>query len=263
MSRKRTKPLIETIPGYTEKQSQFLRSEISKDKLDGRFFRYLAIHAEKIGDKEVLKLAQEELEARKADFKERQLDSARKRSKYLLHGEIPPLIKTKSNIYTEKEMNIITGKTPLEKVHTTTISRICSKAQANKDTKVFDEFYAIYIDRIAASAEKHRNHFYSLRMRETDGSGESKEQYEKRTELTNWEERLLSGNVTTLECSIDHMKHVVKVVSDKNDVEKTRTALMMLDYMEHPDEKVLSCDTKEEALKLIDLVTGLNLFSDE
>ena len=109
MSRKRIKPIIETIPGYTEQQSRYLRGEISKNELDGRFFRWLAIKAEKIGDKEVMESAQKELEERKITLIERNIEKARKRSYCLFKGETPPLIKTKTTVYSNKELNILNG----------------------------------------------------------------------------------------------------------------------------------------------------------
>ena len=45
MSRKKSKPSIEIIPGYTAKQSQFIRGEVTVDELDGRFFRHFLKNA--------------------------------------------------------------------------------------------------------------------------------------------------------------------------------------------------------------------------
>lgn len=45
MSKKRTKPIIDTIPGYTEKQTQYIRGEITDNEVNGQFYRWLLISA--------------------------------------------------------------------------------------------------------------------------------------------------------------------------------------------------------------------------
>lgn len=71
MSRKRIKPIIETIPGYTEKQSQYLRGEISDSDVNGKFFSWLLKRAVAANDTEVIKYAEKRLAELKEEAAEK------------------------------------------------------------------------------------------------------------------------------------------------------------------------------------------------
>ena len=69
MSRRKSKPSVEIIPGYTAKQSQFIRGEITVDELDGRFFRCFLKNAIAANDEYYIETAKNLLEHFKEESK--------------------------------------------------------------------------------------------------------------------------------------------------------------------------------------------------
>ena len=76
MPRRKTKPSVEIIPGYTAKQSQFIRGEITVDELDGRFFRCFLKNAIAANDEYYIETAKNLLEHFKEESKTKNRERA-------------------------------------------------------------------------------------------------------------------------------------------------------------------------------------------
>ena len=135
MSRKRIKPVYECIPGYTVKQSQFLRGEITVDEIDGHFLWMLRDRLKSQGNTELLPDIEALIQLKKQKSEERR----KTRVKAVLNGEDVPLEAIKKN-YSRKEAGIIKGVidgsiNPAE-IHGNTLRLISAKAKGLVGKKV-------------------------------------------------------------------------------------------------------------------------------
>lgn len=243
MGRKRTKPIIEIIPGYTAKQSQFLKGKITVDEIDGRFLRHLLGHAEKIEDENVIETTKALLEYFKEEKERRRIE----RSQASIRGTDIPLKKVLSKEYTKKEIAIIdgvmSGSMDAESIHGNILSTIASKANENNDTDIYNFFFELYKERMYEQGRR----FWLMTAGEYDASGERSEDYKNRNYLTTWEKRVLECEIDVDLCSIEHLEHICKVAVETNDPVYKNVAMLKL---VHKIDPMTACRPKQEAEEL-------------
>ena len=130
MPRRKTKSSVEIIPGYTAKQSQFIRGEITVDELDGRFFRCFLKNAIAANDEYYIETAKNLLEHFKEEAKVKNQERARERGQRILHGKEIVWKQPKSTEYTERQKKIARDEIPFEEVHTNELVSLCKKSKS-------------------------------------------------------------------------------------------------------------------------------------
>lgn len=253
MSRKRVKPIIDIIPGYTAKQSQFLRGEITVDEVDGRFFRHLLNNAIAINDESNILLAKDLIEYCKDEAKENNRQRERRRGKNLRKGIETIWEKPKTTEYTDYQKKIIRDEIPLEKVSTKDLVLIFKKANALGDYELVGLLEDLIIER---HDKERQNRFDTLKRLSQRERGESPDDYQNRHYLTDWERAVLNLEIDSDECSTEHLQHILEVASKTHDERSERIARAMLKYRLQPELVWLHQDT-EEALCSIEKVIGL------
>ena len=128
---------------------------------------------------------------------------------------------------------------------------IAAVAQAIGDQETYDIFYALYSERMRELSRS----FWALKNKNSDSSGESPEEYEKRTQLTSWECGVLECEIDLEQCPLRHLEHIVKVVKETNDLKYIGVAEQMLMHKKDP---MTACDSIDmrEALELLDSILG-------
>lgn len=253
MSRKRIKPIIEVIPGYTAKQSQFLRGEITVDELDGRFFRKLLANAIAINDENNILLAKDLIEYCKEEAKERNRERSRQRTHNLLNGIETIWEKPKTTEYTEYQKKIIRDEIPLENVRTRDLVLIFKKANALGNYELAGVFEDLILERHNNERQKCYDGLNKLHQKR---NGTYADNYQERDKLTNWEYAVLNLEIDSDECSTEHLQHILDVATKNNDEKSVRVARAMLKYRLHPELLWLHQDT-EKALCSIEATIGL------
>lgn len=252
MPRRKTKPSVEIIPGYTAKQSQFIRGEITVDELDGRFFRYFLKNAIAANDEYYIETAKNLLEHFKEEAKAKSLERARERSRCIFHGETIVWKQPKSTEYTERQKKIARDEIPFEEVHTNELVSLCKKARAAGDEQLADMIYDFILDRREAEQEKKLKHLYKKSSPYTD----SGDDFEGRDYLTLWEEGVLRNDIDPEECSTEHLEHILDVVRKGNNETYIKVAERLVVYRHDPSIVYITQDT-EEALAIIEKITGI------
>lgn len=249
MGRKRNKPNYETIPGYTVKQSQYIRGEIGDDDVDSRFFSWFLKAAKELNDEENIERANIGFKK----FKKESANASRQRRKALYHGEVYPLKKTIATKYSKKHLQIIDGSIPADKVHRRLIDSICGIAQNRGDTDIYEKFIKIREERIL---EEHKNILLRLDANKKNyTSGDLTDEYLSRNYLTKWEIEVLLGKRLLKECPTEHLVHIVKVTQENNDDEYFKLALQLLEYKTNPASLYITQDA-EEARQLLEMEMG-------
>ncbi len=252
MSRKKSKPSIEIIPGYTAKQSQFIRGEITVDELDGRFFRYFLKNAIAANDECYIETAKNLLEYFKEEAKIKNQERARERGRRIFHGEEIVWKQPKSTEYTERQKKIVRDEIPFEKVHTNELVSLCKKARAVGDEQLADMIYDFILDRRELEHKKKLNALHKNSSPYTDIGDD----FEDRDYLTLWEEGVLRNDIDPEECSTKHLEHILDVVRKSNNETYIKVAERLVAYRHDPSIVYITQDT-EEALAIIEKITGL------
>ncbi len=252
MGRKRIKPVYEVIPGYTKRQSQFLRGEITLDEVDGRFYKGLLKHAVAINDTERIVVAKELLADAKKEVEERNRERARIRGQNIHNGLEIVYRQPKSLEYTERQKMIIRNEIPTEKVHANELIHIMQKAKAVGDIELADLVWNIIKERREESIEKSQQSFNLLLERKQKDTAFN----EKNLHLTKWEINVLQSKVDDRECSIEHLYHIRDVAKLNNDEENLKLAELFIQYRLHP-ETVYRTQNKDEAMNNIERIIGL------
>ncbi len=252
MGRKRIKPKVETIPGYTEKQSKFLRGEITVDDIDGKFVHWFLKRAIKANDTELIST----LESLRDYFKEETENRRKRKSQAVIKGEEIPVKKANRNYYNPKEKKIIEGVmnssiNPKE-VHGNTILTIASIACAIDDEDVYNTFYALYNERKRKSAER----FFTMKAKNYDASGDSPNDYGDRKYLTSWEKRVLECDIDLDLCPLEHLEHIFEVTKETNDERYYPVAELMLEHKKNP-LSVITEEDKENSSAILDKLFNL------
>lgn len=232
MSRKRIKPIYDCIPGYTLKQSQFLRGELSVDEIDGHFLWRLRDQVKSQGNTELLPSIEALIKLKKQEAEKRR----KEKMKAILNGEDIPLEQVNRN-YTRKEAEIINGvmegSVNPNEIHGNTLRLISAKAKGSGDVKVHDVFYALYNERQSENAKK----FARLKQKDknADESGETPEDYLDRTELTAWEKSVLECKEELSGCALIHLEHICNVIEKNPKYKKyAEVAPAMLKHKKNP-----------------------------
>lgn len=252
MSKRKSKPSIEIIPGYTAKQSQFIRGEITVDELDGRFFRYFLKNAIAAKDEYFIETSKNLIEHFKEEAKIKNQERARERSQRILRGEDIVWKQPKSTEYTERQKMIARDEIPFEKVHTNELVSLCKKARAAGDEELADMIYDFILDRREVEHEKKLNLLYKKSSPYTD----SGDDFEGRDYLTLWEEGVLRNDIDPEECSTEHLEHILDVVRKGDNEMYIQIAERLVAYRHDPSIVYITHDT-EEALAIIEKITGL------
>lgn len=252
MSKRKSKPSIEIIPGYTAKQSQFIRGEITVDELDGRFFRYFLKNAIAAKDEYYIETAKNLIEHFKEETKIKNAERARERSQRILRGEEIVWKQPKSTEYTERQKKIARDEIPFEEVHTNELVSLCKKARAVGDEELADMIYDFILDRREVEQEKKLNLLYKKASPYTDAGDD----FKGRDYLTLWEEGVLRNDIDPEECSTEHLEHILDVVRKGNNETYIKVAERLVAYRHDPSIVYITQDT-EEALAIIEKITGL------
>lgn len=253
MGRKRVKPVIETIPGYTEKQSQFLRGEVTPDEVDGRFYRLLLKSATAINDIETIALATDLLEYSKEEAKKHNLEKANIRNKKLREGIKIEYRQPKTTGYTEHQKKIIRDEISIEDVHSNELISIMQKAKSVGDMELAELCNAIIKERQEEELQKRKESVYLLRER-YDGKSDFFDS--SRTTLTKNEIDMLQSKVDDFECTLEHLYHIRDVAKLNNDEKNLRLAELFIQYKKHP-EMVYRTQDKNEAMENIERILGI------
>lgn len=248
-----SKPIIDIIPGYTAKQSQFLRGEITVDEVDGRFFKYLLKNATAINDKENILLAEGLIKYCKEEAIERNRERARQRKHNLLKGIETIWEKPKTTEYTDYQKKIIRDEIPLEKVATKDLVQIFKKANALENYELAGVLEDLILER---HSNERKNCFDDLDKLHQRPRKTYTDNYQNRHYLTDWERAVLNLEIDSDECSTEHLQHILEVASKTHDERSERIARAMLKYRSQPELVWLHQDT-EEALCSIEKVIGL------
>lgn len=253
MGRKRIKPNIEKIPGYTEKQSQFLRGEVTPDEVDGRFYRLLLKSATAINDTETIALAADLLAYSKEEAMKHNLERIRIRRKKKREGILIEYRQPKTTEYTEHQKKIIRDEIPIENVHANELISIMQKAKLVGDTELVDLVSSIFKERQEDSLEKKENRLLQLRER-YDGKSDFFDS--SRTTLTKNEIDMLQSKVDDSECTLEHLYHIRDVAKLNNDEKNLKLAELFIQYKTHP-ETVYRTQDKNEAMENIERILGI------
>lgn len=251
MARKRIKPIVDVIPGYTAKQSMFLRGEISIDEVDGRFFRFLLERAKANNDKDTIETAQALLNYCQEEAKQRNCERARERTRCIYHGEEIAWKQPKSTEYTERQKQIARNEIPLDKLHGNELASLCKKARANGDSELADMIYDLILERREDEKAKRLKHLYDRKA-----TVYYDDKFEGRDYLTSWEEAVLNNDADPEECSTKHLEHILDIVKKENNEKYIKTAERMVAYRHDPTVCYITHNT-EEALRIIEQVIGL------
>lgn len=255
MSRKRIKPLIEKIPGYTEKQSQFIRGELDRSEVTGRFYRYLLDAARKINDEKIIKIASKELADCKSKAAERNRINTRNRWENRINGtvEYKPC---KNTAYTQRHKDIICGKIEIDNVHTNELIAILKRAKHAGDDQLVNSMENIINDRrLNGLANRHRSQNRKRKKYDTHFNPYS-------TDITEWEYHILHGDIDPDECSLEHLQHILDLAKRDDDTENIELAEQLIQYRMHPESALFTLDP-EEALNAIEFMIGLPIRRDD
>jgi len=253
MGRKKAKSVIEKIPGYTEKQSQFLRGEITCDEVDGRFYRFLLKSATAINDEENIKLAKDLLEYSKNETQKHNLERAIIRHKKIMEGIPIEYRQPKTTEYTEHQKKIIRDEIHMEDVHSNELVSIMQKAKSVGDTELADLVYTIIKERQEAVTEKRLEKFRKFKERDKN---EFNFFDSSRTTLTKDEVDLLQSKFDDSECSLELLYHIRDVAKMNNDEKNLELAELFIQYKQHP-EIVYRTQDKNEAMENIERILGI------
>lgn len=251
MSRKRTKTVIDIIPGYTAKQSQFIRGEIGVDELDGRFFRHFLKNAIAAKDDYLIETAQNLLDFFKEEARERNHMRARERNRRLYNSEEIVWSQPKSTEYTEHQKKIIRDEIPIDSVHTNELVSICKKAKAAGDTELYDMIYEIISERRDESRQKS-----IVLNKDLKRLSDKYDDFKNRDYLTPYEEAVLTYEVDRDELSTEHLEHIVEVVRKSGDENKIAMAEQILNYRKNPESIYVTNDV-DEAISIYEKIIGL------
>lgn len=257
MSRKRVKPIIEIIPGYTAKQSMFIRGELNSDDVDGRFFRRLLSSAKALNDERIIAAANKGILKSKMASEEKKRERSRIRSRKIWAGEDIEWKQPKTNEYTEEQKKVVRGEIPLEKVHGNRLKTIRQKAFNLGDFELSERIDAIMRDRRNSCREERQSRFAKLHSM-SSSLGDLGDGYKKRNYLTAEEKQVLLGGIDLDECSLEHLQHILEVVEKDNNEHYIRLAKQLMNYKLHP-ECVYITDNHEEALQLIEMILEIPL----
>lgn len=251
MSRKRIKPIIETIPGYTEKQSQYLRGEISDSDVDGKFFRWLLKRAVNANDTEVIERAEKRLAELKEESAERNRQNSRESMHRLYRGESPVLKPTKRTEYTERHKQIIRNEIDPKTVHGTELTSILKIARVRNDYQIESLIESIITERRENQREalnkrlcKMKNDSRLLKYKKNDKS------------LTLEELSLLNCELDSDLFTVEDIEHIIDVCKTTNDTENLKLAELTLQYKQNPRLAYVTQDV-DEALSIIEKAVGI------
>lgn len=253
MGRKRIKPIIETIPGYTEKQSRFLRGEVTPDEVDGRFYRLLLKSATAINDDETIALAADLLAYSKAETKKRTLERSKIRSRKLTHGIPIEYRQPKTTEYTEHQKKIIRDEIPMDEVHSNELISIMQKAKLVGDIELAELCNTIIKERQEDELEKRMGRVDILRERYDEKSDFFDS---SSTTLSKNEIDMLQSKVDDSECTLEHFYHIRDVAKLNNDEKNLKLAELFIQYKTHP-ETVYRTQDKNEAMENIERILGI------
>ncbi len=254
MSKKRTKPIIDTIPGYTEKQTKYLRGEITDNEVNGQFYRWLLISATKINDKEIMEKAEKRIAQLKDEAAEKNRKQARERMHRLYRGEAPVLKTTKSTKYTDRHKQIIRNEIDPKSVHGTELAAILKIARAIEDYKTEALIDSILSERREDQREALHRRLDKLK---TDSDSGNTIKYRKNdTCLVAEELALLNSEIDIDEVTEEDIRHIINICKKTGDNENLRIAEMKLQYKQNPKSVYVTQDVNE-ALLIIEKSMGI------
>lgn len=254
MGRKHMKPVVDVVPGYTEKQSRIIRGETPHNMVNGRLAYQFLKRATALNDEPNIKLAQHLLDVAKNVAYRKNLERSRQRSRKVLHNEDIVWRQPKSTEYTDHQKQIVRGEIPLDKVHTNELISIHQKAKAVGDIELAERILNLIIDRRNITREARIERFNRLHENRKDTSGDYGDGYKKRKYLTKWERDVLDLNVDLDECPLEHMQHILSVCEMNNDRD-IDIARQLLQYKEHPECVYVTHDL-ETAINDIERMIG-------
>lgn len=254
MSRKRTKPIIDTIPGYTEKQTKYIRGEITDNEVDGKFYRWLLISATKVNDKEIIEKTEKKIAQLKDEAAEKNRKQTRERMHRIYRGENPILKPAKSTKYTERHKQIIRNEIDPKSVHGTELAAILKIARAIKDYKTEN-----LIDSILSERRENQREALCCRLEQLkkDGASGNKIKYRKNdTGLVAEELALLNSEIDIDEVTEEDIQHIINICKETGDDKNLRIAELKLQYKQNPKSVYITQDVNE-ALSIIEKAMGI------
>lgn len=235
-------------PAYSEKQLKIISGEISLGSVDGRTAYALYRKAIENCDTELVERAKIRLEQCKEIAKQNNLDRANKRNQLKRENEFQ-WKQPKGKDYTEHQKQVVRGDIPLSKVHTNELIHILLKAKAAGDRELSERMYDLIMSRREEAEER------SLERGSSKDSGYNNVGYENGTVLTDWEKQVLNSEVDLDEITLDHLRHMLKLVKEANDETQIKVVEQLIMYKEHP-ESILITQDHDEAMDGIERLMG-------
>lgn len=235
-------------PAYSEKQLKIISGEISLGSVDGRTAYALYRKAIENGDTELAERAKERLDQLKEIARQKNLDLANQRNQ-LKRENMFEWKQPKGKDYTEHQKQVVRGDIPLSKVHTNELINIYLKAKAAGDYELSERMYDLIMSRCEEAKERASKKASSKDLNFNNYG------YEDRTVLDDWEKKVINSEVDLDEITVEHLRHILKLVKETGDETQIKVVEQLIMYKEHP-ESILITQDHDEAMDGIERLMG-------